>query len=66
MLYLAYLAEGGTIEIEGVPAGMSCRWMDPRSGRVVPCVTATLGRFTAPDAAPWVLAVSGARGAARQ
>lgn len=30
--YVSYLPEGGTISIEGVPAGLPLRWFDPRRG----------------------------------
>ena len=60
-LYVAYLSDGGEVEIEGVPGRLSSRWMDPRTGEVRTGTAANNGRYSAPDRRPWVLVLSNAR-----
>ena len=60
-VYVAYMPEGGTLTIPSAPAGLPTRWFDPKRGKFRDSgMSAVGGRFTAPDAKPWVLFV-GAR-----
>ena len=56
--YVSYLPAGGTIVIRTVPAGLPYRWFDPREGEFRDeGQTPADGRFTSPDADPWVLLI---------
>lgn len=56
--YISYLNSGGSISIDGVPAGLPYRWYNPRTG-VFQQEDTTTTPFTAeaPDNNPWVLII---------
>lgn len=56
--YISYLNEGGTLTIEGVPASLSYRWFNPKSGEFLESNTVTGTEFAAPSKEPWVLVIS--------
>ena len=56
-LYIAYLENGGAIEIAGVPAGLRYTWIDPKTGDQGAEGKVESSSFTAPGADPWVLIV---------
>ncbi len=55
--YVSYLANGGSIEIDDVPAGIEYRWFDPKAGVFADQGESLDGKFSAPDDRPWVLMV---------
>jgi len=56
--YVSYLNEGGSITIEGIPAGLPYRWYDPRTGDFSEAgETSARATFQAPGNQPWVLIV---------
>lgn len=56
-LYIAYLNQGGKINIPTLPTNLSYRWVNPKTGKGIKNVNVTSTRFTAPDTNPWVLIV---------
>ncbi len=56
-LYISYLSEGGTIEIENLPNYLSYSWVNPKNGNTIETGKATLNIFKAPDKNPWVLLI---------
>lgn len=59
-LYIAYLAAGGDITIDGPDHGLQYRWINPRTGESLsPKPFAGKQPLQAPSREPWVLVVSG-------
>ena len=56
-LYIAYLNEGGRINIRGVPTRLSYRWINPKTGEVAAAGPVRGNIFEAPSRDPWVLVV---------
>lgn len=56
-LYISYLNNGGTISILDIPAGLSYRWFNPKTGEFTQTGTVQNGDedFIAPSEEPWVL-----------
>ena len=57
-LYIAYLNNGGEINIKNLPGGMHYKWVNPKSGNVFKKGVAYNTSFSAPDGQPWVLIVA--------
>ena len=59
VFYLAYLPTGGSIQIEGIAAGLKWRWFNPMTGKVVlsGVCNGAPAPFSSPGPGPWVLLV---------
>ncbi len=57
-IYLAYLPNGGEIEIENLPDDLNYHWIDPKTGDPKKLGKVSGGRFSAPDSNPWVLLIA--------
>ncbi len=55
--YLAWLPAGGAVTIEGIPAGLSARWFNAKTGTFSAAVPQA-ARYTCPGDGAWVLVVS--------
>ncbi|MGB5273310.1 MAG: DUF4038 domain-containing protein [Flavobacteriaceae bacterium] len=56
-IYLAYLPNGGEIDINDLPKDLNYHWIDPRTGDPKKLGKVTAGHFEAPDQNPWVLLI---------
>ena len=58
-LYISYLNNGGEIQIKSIPSGLKYHWFNPKDGSIENEGTtdASLVKFNAPSADPWVLIV---------